>query len=44
MMNVEYRVQYDVPTEDPNKTNPMGFQPNVTALGAAWIVDKRTTC
>lgn len=40
MMNVEYRVQYDVPTEDPNKTNPMGFQPNVTALGAAWIVDK----
>jgi hypothetical protein len=40
MMNVEYMVQYDIPSENPNKKNPMGFQPNPSALGAAWIVDQ----
>lgn len=40
MLNVEYMVQYDVPIENSNEINPMVFQPNNTALGAAWIVDK----
>lgn len=39
MLNVKYMVEYDVPNPQTGEVNPMIYQENPNALGAAWIVD-----